>query len=233
MSKSIPTTFILPIKKFLISNCSSRHERHSCEKPSEKILPIKQKISLKLPVTLKKWFQWNYRFFPQIHHPDARSSVLKNARKVFVIIPKKNSVRGWKLSSNYFHFRQLLKNVPWIRRIKSWQQSWRFFAESILFPLNFWRWWFILFLLQQNCFHESAPLETATFLTTVVFGWFSTCPGETFEDFFEKRTLILFDPDQSFSEFWHKLFATFSKQNSTHPGEELEGKFLRTSKSLY
>ena len=50
--------------------------------------------------------------------------------------------------------------------------------------------------------------------------------------FIEKTTLILFDSDQSFSEFQHKFFATFSEQNSTLRGEELEGNFSCTSKSF-
>ena len=53
-SESTTISFILPKQKFLISNCSSRHARRSCEKPSKNTLQIKQKISAQNPGNVKK-----------------------------------------------------------------------------------------------------------------------------------------------------------------------------------
>ena len=53
-SKSIKITLILSREKFIISNCSSRHEGHSCEKPSENILQFKQKTCAQSACSVQK-----------------------------------------------------------------------------------------------------------------------------------------------------------------------------------
>ena len=53
-SESTTISFILPKQKFLISNCSSRHARRSCEKPSKNTLQIKQKTFARNPGNVKK-----------------------------------------------------------------------------------------------------------------------------------------------------------------------------------
>ena len=100
-SESITITFRLPEEKFLISNCSSRHVRRSCEKPSVKTLAIKQKILAQIPGNVQKNDFIKIKIFFLQFIIRTPAVLFWKVRETFLPYLRKNSVGGWKLSSNY------------------------------------------------------------------------------------------------------------------------------------